>query len=106
MIIDFNAGQRPFTYTPPTGYSALNTYNLPDSTIKVGSKHIEASLYTGANATQMVTNAGGFQPDLVWVKIRSTTGNHVLSDSVRGVNSQLFTSLTASAATLSRWHTV
>ena len=29
MIIDFNAGQRPFTYTPPSGYKALNTYNLP-----------------------------------------------------------------------------
>jgi hypothetical protein len=26
--IDFNFGQRPFTYTPPTGYVALNTYNL------------------------------------------------------------------------------
>jgi hypothetical protein len=24
----FNAGQRPFTYTPPTGFLALNTFNL------------------------------------------------------------------------------
>jgi hypothetical protein len=24
-----NFGQRPFSYTPPTGYKALNTYNLP-----------------------------------------------------------------------------
>ena len=24
----FNAGQRPFTYTPPSGFVALNTYNL------------------------------------------------------------------------------
>ncbi len=24
----FNFGQRPFTYTPPTGFVALNTYNL------------------------------------------------------------------------------
>ena len=23
-----NFGQRPFTYTPPTGFVALNTYNL------------------------------------------------------------------------------
>jgi hypothetical protein len=25
----FNFGQRPFTYTPPTGFVALNTFNLP-----------------------------------------------------------------------------
>lgn len=25
----FNFGQRPFRYTPPTGYKALNSYNLP-----------------------------------------------------------------------------
>ena len=24
-----NFGQRPWTYTPPTGFKALNTYNLP-----------------------------------------------------------------------------
>jgi hypothetical protein len=26
--VSFNFGQRPFAYTPPTGYVALNTYNL------------------------------------------------------------------------------
>jgi hypothetical protein len=25
----FNAGQRPFVYTPPSGFKSLNTYNLP-----------------------------------------------------------------------------
>jgi hypothetical protein len=29
----FNFGQRPFTYTPPSGYVALNTYNLPAGSI-------------------------------------------------------------------------
>ena len=27
-VVDWNFGQRPFTYTPPTGFVALNTYNL------------------------------------------------------------------------------
>jgi len=27
--ISYNYGQRPFTYTPPTGFVALNTFNLP-----------------------------------------------------------------------------
>jgi len=29
----FNFGQRPFAYTPPTGFVALNTFNLPTPTI-------------------------------------------------------------------------
>jgi hypothetical protein len=28
-----NFGQRPFTYTPPTGFLALNTYNIPAGTV-------------------------------------------------------------------------
>ena len=28
ITANFNFGQRPFTYTPPSGYVALNTYNL------------------------------------------------------------------------------
>ena len=31
-----NFGQRPFAYTPPSGYKALNTYNLDDTTILSG----------------------------------------------------------------------
>ena len=27
---DINFGQRPFAYTPPTGFKKLNTFNLPD----------------------------------------------------------------------------
>lgn len=29
----WNFGQRPFNYTPPTGYKALNTYNLADPSL-------------------------------------------------------------------------
>jgi hypothetical protein len=29
IVMNFNAGQRPFAYTPPSGFSALNTQNLP-----------------------------------------------------------------------------
>ena len=35
----FNFGQRPFAYTPPTGYKKLNTFNLPDSSIVDGSEN-------------------------------------------------------------------
>jgi hypothetical protein len=97
-----NFGQRPFSYTPPTGYSALNTYNLPVPTIKNGAAHNAVNTYTGTNATQTINNAvngTSFQPDLVWAKIRSSTGQHVLTDSVRGVSTQVFTSSSAAETT-------
>jgi hypothetical protein len=33
VVFASNFGQRPFSYTPPTGYVALNTYNLPAGSI-------------------------------------------------------------------------
>ena len=96
-----NFGQRPFTYTPPTGYVALNTYNLPDSTVLQGNKVMDATLYTGNSSTQTVTNAGGFKPDLVWYKDRSVARDHGLFDSVRGVTNYLSSNLTNAEQTVS-----
>ena len=56
-----------------------------------------ATLYTGNGATQSINNAVNgvsFQPDFVWIKVRPIAGQHVLTDSVRGVTKQLFSSLT------------
>ena len=83
---NINFGQQPFTYTSPSGYVALNTYNLPDSTIVAGNKVMDATLYTGNGSTQSITNADGFKPDLVWGKCRSNSYNHALVDSNRGVS--------------------
>ena len=80
-----NFGQRPFAYTPPTGYVALNTYNLPDSTIVAGNTVMDATLYTGTGSSLTITNAGSFKPDFLWLKTRQS-GSHALIDSVRGVN--------------------
>jgi hypothetical protein len=100
--IAVNFGQRPFTYTPPTGFVALNTYNLPTSTITNGAAYMAASLYTGTNANLTVTNTvngTGMQPDLVWMKIRSTSASHVLIDSVRGVTKTVNSDLTNAEST-------
>lgn len=94
-----NFGQRPFSYTPPTGFLALNTFNLPDSTIKAGNKHFDATTYTGNGGTLSVTNAGGFQPDLVWIKSRSNATSHNWFDSVRGVNVAIFSDSTQAETT-------
>jgi hypothetical protein len=96
---DFNFGQQPFTYTPPTGFLALTTYNLPNSTIVKGNRVMDATLYTGTGATLSVTNAASFKPDLVWIKSRSGAYNNALFDSVRGVNKVLISNTTDSEQT-------
>jgi hypothetical protein len=100
-----NFGQRPFSYTPPTGFNALNTYNLPAPSIANGAQYMAATTYTGNNSTNTInngnntTNATSFQPDMVWIKSRSSATNHMLDDSVRGVGKDLFTNLTSAEST-------
>lgn len=88
-VLNANFGQRPFSYAPPTGFKALNTFNLPTPTIgatasSLANKHFDASLWTGNNTSQSIVNSGGFQPDLVWTKGRSAAWGNFLHDSVRG----------------------
>jgi len=88
-----NFGQRPFTYTPPTGFVALNTFNLPTPTIgatasTTANKYFDVSLYTGNGSTQSITGVG-FQPDWVWLKARSAAFGHGLFDVLRGTTKRL-----------------
>jgi len=73
-----NFGQRPFTYTPPSGFVRLNTYNLPSSTIPQGNKYMDATTFTGNGVTNVIVNQGQFKPDLVWIKSRSSVQGHGL----------------------------
>ena len=86
--VSMNFGQRPFAYTPPTGFKALNTYNLPTPTIKDGSDYFNPVLYTGNGSTQSITGVG-FQPDWTWIKTRSNVASHSIFDVLRGVNNWL-----------------
>ena len=97
-----NFGQRPFTYTPPTGFVALNTQNLPTPTISNGASYMAATTYTGTGATQTINNSANgvsFQPDLVWVKGRSGATDHAWYDAVRGVQKQLESNTTTAETT-------
>ena len=77
-----NFGQRAFAYTPPTGFKALNTSNLPAPDIADGSKYFSTTLYTGVSGSQSVD--AGMATDLAWIKSRSTSQSHSLTDRVRG----------------------
>ena len=48
-----NFGQRPFSYTPPTGFKSLNTYNLPEPAVASSDDYHKVYTYTG--------NGGGLQ---------------------------------------------
>ena len=56
-------------------------------------------LYTGNGSTQTITNGINLsgKGGLVWIKDRTATPFHVLTDTTRGVNSQLYTNSTADA---------
>jgi len=83
-----NFGQRPFKYTPPTGFLPLCTANLPRPTIVRPDKFVGIVTYTGNVSTRSITGLE-FQPDFVWVKRRSTAAVHGLWDSVRGASKYL-----------------
>jgi len=70
----------------PTGFTTLNTANLPTPSITDGSAHFQLTLYTGDSSTDNTITGVGFESDFVWLKARTlgTGGNHVLVDSVRG----------------------
>jgi hypothetical protein len=101
-VWELNFGQRPFTYTPPTGFVALNTQNLPTPTISNGANYMAATTYTGTGAALSVSNAVNgisFQPDFVWTKPRSTAVGHTLFDSLRGVTKYLQSNTTGAEGT-------
>ena len=94
-----NFGQRPFSYTPPSGFLSINTYNLPAPAITKPNKNFDVSLYTGNGSAQSITNAGGFAPDLVWLKERSSTSSNNVYDSIRGTTKYLLTNTTDAEGT-------
>ena len=88
-----NFGQRPFAYTPPSGFLSLCTTNLPASTVLKGSQYMNVVLYTGNGSSQSITGVG-FQPDFTWIKSRSGADNHNLFNAVVGLPNRLFSNLT------------
>ena len=90
----------------PTGFKALCTANLPvadevdpaQTDDDYPQKLFNPLLYTGNGGTNNITGLG-FQPDLVWIKIRNTASNGPLVDSNRGTNKILFSQITDAEAT-------
>ena len=90
--ISGNFGQRAWAYTPPQGFNALTTKNLPRLTNAAAiapNQFFDVVTWTQGATDVTLTLPGAFQPDLVWIKSRSNAQNNYLVDSVRGPNSVL-----------------
>ena len=90
-VCTVNFGQRPFSYTPPSGHKKLivntNNNSLDYSTPSIldPKKHFDTLLYTTGSSNGTFTHTGiGFKADLMWIKCRSDGEHHYWVDSVRG----------------------
>ena len=59
------------------------------TTINKHTAHFNTKLYTGNGADNNAITGVGFQPDMVWLKNRSTTDSHYLQDAVRTATKNL-----------------
>jgi len=92
-------GYGDFYYSPPTGYLALCTSNLPDPAV-IPSEHFNTVTYTGDGNSGRDIDVG-LQPDMVWIKSRNHTYSNEIFDSVRGVTKRLITNATDAESTKS-----
>jgi hypothetical protein len=72
-----------FYYTPPAGFLALCTQNLPEPAV-IPSEHFNTVLYTGNGAASRAVTGVGFATDTTWIKERSNTSSHLIQDTLRG----------------------
>ena len=79
-----------FKYAPPTGFLALCSSNLPDTTISPNQSeqaddHFNTVIYSGNSSNTHQITGVGFQPDWLWIKVRNVSGFHHVADSSRGL---------------------
>ena len=83
-----------FYYTPPSGFLALCTANLPEPAVKP-SQHFNPVIWSGDGNHPRTISGVGFQPDLNWIKLRSGTDSHHIFDAVRGAGERIMSDSTS-----------
>lgn len=95
-----------FYYSPPTGYLALCSANMPvsenvdpvETDDDIPPKQFNCIGFTGTGSTQAITGLG-LQPDLVVIKNRSGTQGTKWTDSSRGTTKVLQSATTSAEST-------
>ena len=101
-----------FYYTPPSGYLALCSGNQTTSTNidpaetddEISEKQCSVVTYTGNGGTNSITGLG-FQPDMVWIKSRTSGEDPSIYDSTRGVGKRLKNATTEAESTVANGFT-
>ena len=52
--------------------------------------YFNTKLWTGNSTNSTAITGVGFQPDMVWIKNRSTTDNHAIFDAIRGATYRIY----------------
>ena len=87
-----------FYYTPPTGFLALCSANVPTSENidpaetddDYPAKNFNTVIWTGNQTDDRAVTGVGFKPDLVWLKQRASFSNPgILTDSSRGATKRI-----------------
>ena len=73
-----------YMYSVPSGFLAPCSANLATPAVKKSTANFNIATYTGNSGTQAITGLG-MQPDLVWIKDRTSATNHGLHDTVRSL---------------------
>ena len=107
-----NFGQRPFAYTAPSGFRALNTQNLPTPTIGAttatqANKYFDVVLRNGGgpSGSTYSTTINMANGAWLWDKPRNQASSHYVVDSVRGLSQFLSTNQTIAEAPIANWFT-
>ena len=101
-----------FFYAVPSGHLAVCSANLGISSDidpaqtddDYPGKNFNVVTYTGTGSSNAISGLG-FQPDLVWLKQRGSSGSNMLLDTNRGTNSRLTSNNTNEAKTASSYFT-
>ncbi len=92
-------GKGDFYYSPPSGFLALCSANLPNPGIDPAedeepADYFNTVLWTGNDVNDRSVTGVGFQPDWVWIKNRAVAEVHNLYDVIRGAGQQLYSNST------------
>lgn len=93
-------GKGDFQHPVPSGFLAVCSANLPDSTIGPGQTALAEDyfvpyIYTADGTSPKSRTGLGFSPDFLWFKDRTVALSHALYDTIRGPNKGLQTNSTS-----------